>query len=127
MNSQNSVESELLANPSTLWAETERLSKAYQAAMTRIRYKAFSALWKDGKKLREIAGILGIPEGHCSVVQMRARSALGVEGVPYRNCSRGQSAKNREFIQNHPKMSVADLAKLLGVTQTTVYNQRAGK
>ena len=124
MNAQNSAESELLANPSTLWAETERLSKAYRAIMTHIRYKAFAALWGEGKTLREIAEILGIPEGHCAVVQTRARRALGVGAVPHRTMSRKQAKENARSIAEHPEMPASDLATLLGVTRQTIYNHR---
>lgn len=124
MSTQNSAESELLANLSTLWAETERLSKAYQAIMTHIRYKAFAALWGEGKTLREIAEILGIPEGHCAVVQTRARRALGIGAVPHRTMSRKQAKQTRRSILDHPEMSASELACLAGVTRTTVYNIR---
>jgi DNA-binding CsgD family transcriptional regulator len=124
MNTQNSAESELLANLSTLWAETERLSKAYQAIMTHIRYKAFATLWGQGKTLREIAEILGIPEGHCAVVQTRARRALGVGAVPYRTMSRKQAKENARSITDHPEMPASELAAMLKVSRTTIYNRR---
>jgi len=122
--SSNSAELELLANPSTLWAETERLSKAYRAIMTHIRHKAFAAMWSDGKTLREIAEVLGIPESHCSVVQMRARKALGVDAVPYRNYGIKQGRVNAKKICDHPEIPVSKLAGMLGVSRQTIYSHR---
>lgn len=124
---QNSAESELLGNQSTLWAETERLSKAYQAIMTHLRYRAFASLWREGKTLPEIAKIFGIRRGHCSVVQTRARRALGVGAVPFRTMSRAQARENARSIAEHPDMTSTELAALLRVSRQTIYNSRKGR
>ena len=124
MSAQNSVEAELLSNPKTIWLETERLSKAYVTMMTNLRYRAFAALWNEGKTLSDIAKIFGIPVAHCNVVQTRARKSLGLRAVPFRNCSKEQSKQNRRSILEHPEMDARKLARLVGVTSTTVYNVR---
>ena len=124
MNPENSKESQLINNPSTVWAETERLVKAYRGIMTNVRYKAFAALWQKGNTLREIADILGIREGHCSVVQMRARKSLGKDQVPYRTMSRQDQATNAQIVRDNPSLSVAKLADMLRVSRQTIYNLR---
>lgn len=81
----NSLESELLASPATVWRETIRLETEFAVSMKRIRYASFAAEWRKGKTVDEVAKALNIPLSHAAMVVVRARSELGDKLVPRRN------------------------------------------